>query len=263
MEVSGTVISLLPEVTGQGKNGMWRKQEFILEIPSQYPKKVCISLWGDKIDQANLQVNDSVTASIDVESREYNSRWYTEVRAFSEERKAGTDEGKAMEQIAKFWAFGAGTYTPGGYWNAVASQLATVRHLDERRAVEMLATLNMVAWDAIVASNDAKYHYWLLRPSQADPSITLAITPLPNFPSYPSNHATISSAMAEVIAANFPSETYWLRHDAEQAALSRVYGGIHYRFDGDAGLALGKQVAAWALAQSHDMRDAREGHREP
>lgn len=92
MEVSGTVISLLPEVTGQGKNGMWRKQEFILEIPSQYPKKVCISLWGDKIDQANLQVNDSVTASIDVESREYNSRWYTEVRAWKVE-KAGSGNG--------------------------------------------------------------------------------------------------------------------------------------------------------------------------
>lgn len=90
MEVSGTVISLLPEVTGQGKNGMWRKQEFILEIPSQYPKKVCISLWGDKIDQANLQINDSVTASIDIESREYNSRWYTEVRAWKVE-KAGAN----------------------------------------------------------------------------------------------------------------------------------------------------------------------------
>lgn len=94
MEVSGTVIALLPEVTGQGKNGMWRKQEFILEIPSQYPKKVCISLWGDKIDQSNLQVNDSVTASIDVESREYNSRWYTEVRAWKIE-KAGANGGGA------------------------------------------------------------------------------------------------------------------------------------------------------------------------
>ncbi len=94
MEVSGTVIALLPEVTGQGKNGMWRKQEFILEIPSQFPKKVCISLWGDKIDQANLQVNDSVTASIDVESREYNSRWYTEVRAWKVE-KAGAGGGNA------------------------------------------------------------------------------------------------------------------------------------------------------------------------
>jgi hypothetical protein len=88
MELTGTVIALLPEVTGQGKNGMWRKQEFILEIPSQYPKKVCISLWGDKIDQAGLAINETVTASIDVESREYNSRWYTEVRAWKVE-KAG------------------------------------------------------------------------------------------------------------------------------------------------------------------------------
>ncbi len=82
MELSGTVIAILPEVTGQGKNGVWRKQEFILEVPSQYPRKVCISTWGDKIDQNALQTGDSVTASIDVESREYNGRWYTEVRAW-------------------------------------------------------------------------------------------------------------------------------------------------------------------------------------
>ena len=91
MELTGTVIALLPEVTGQGKNGTWRKQEFILEIPSQYPKKVCISLWGDKIDQAGLQVNDSVTASIDVESREYNSRWYTEVKAWKVDKAGGSN----------------------------------------------------------------------------------------------------------------------------------------------------------------------------
>lgn len=92
MELTGTVIALLPEVNGQGKNGTWRKQEFILEIPSQYPKKVCISLWGDKIDQAGLQVNDAVTASIDVESREYNNRWYTEVKAWKVD-KAGAGNG--------------------------------------------------------------------------------------------------------------------------------------------------------------------------
>ena len=95
MELTGTVIALLPEVTGQGKNGMWRKQEFILEIPSQYPKKVCISLWGDKIDQAGLQVNDSVTASIDVESREYNSRWYTEVKAWKVDKAGGSSNAGA------------------------------------------------------------------------------------------------------------------------------------------------------------------------
>ena len=90
MELTGTVIALLPEVSGQGKNGTWRKQEFILEIPSQYPKKVCISLWGDKIDQAGLKVNDSVTASIDVESREYNSRWNTEVKAWKVDKAGST-----------------------------------------------------------------------------------------------------------------------------------------------------------------------------
>jgi hypothetical protein len=99
MELTGTVIALLPEVTGQGKNGMWRKQEFILEIPSQYPKKVCISLWGDKIDQAGLAVNETVTASIDVESREYNSRWYTEVRAWKVE-KAGNSGSSASAGFA-------------------------------------------------------------------------------------------------------------------------------------------------------------------
>ena len=93
MELTGTVIALLPEVSGQGKNGTWRKQEFILEIPSQYPKKVCISLWGDKIEQAGLQVNDAITASIDVESREYNSRWYTEIKAWKVDKAGSTGGG--------------------------------------------------------------------------------------------------------------------------------------------------------------------------
>ena len=89
MEISGTVIDVMAEVNGQGKNGTWRKQEFILETPSQYPKKVCISLWGDRIDQAGLQKGDAVTASIDLESREYNGRWYTEARAWKVEKTGG------------------------------------------------------------------------------------------------------------------------------------------------------------------------------
>jgi hypothetical protein len=109
MELTGTVIALLPEVVGQGKNGTWRKQEFILEIPSQYPKKVCISLWGDKIDQAGLQVNETVTASIDVESREYNSRWYTEVKAWKVDKAgnsgssaSGNSGGSALPPVTTF-----------------------------------------------------------------------------------------------------------------------------------------------------------------
>ena len=172
-----------------------------------------------------------------------------EVYRFSEERKALTPQGRMMDSIAKFWAMGGGTYTPPGYWNEVATNLALRYSMNEARATRLLALLNMTAVDAIIASNDAKYHYFLLRPSQADTRITLSITPLPNFPAYPSNHATISAAMAEIIAAAFPSEARALRAAADEAALSRVYGGIHYRFDGAAGLALGRQVAEWALAQ--------------
>jgi len=97
MEISGTVIDILPEVNGQGKNGVWRKQEFIIETPSQYPKKVCISLWGDRIDQAALRKGESVTASIDLESREYNGRWYTEARAWKVEKAGAPAAGSPAE----------------------------------------------------------------------------------------------------------------------------------------------------------------------
>lgn len=86
MELSGKVIELLPEQQGEGRVGGWRRLDFILEVPGQYPKKVCIGLWGDRIDQAKLQVGDQVTASIDVESREYNGKWFTSVKAWKIEK---------------------------------------------------------------------------------------------------------------------------------------------------------------------------------
>ncbi|HLT74538.1 MAG TPA: DUF3127 domain-containing protein [Ohtaekwangia sp.] len=82
MELKGRVIQLLPQQSGMGKKGPWKKQEFILETQSQYPKKVCISVWGDKVDQYNLAVGDEVNVALDLESREYNGRWYTEARAW-------------------------------------------------------------------------------------------------------------------------------------------------------------------------------------
>jgi hypothetical protein len=101
-------------------------------------------------------------------------------------------------------------------------------------------------WDALIGSYDGKYTYWTIRPSQADPGITLPIS-LPNHPSYPSNHATIDGALAEILEAEFPAETKRLEQIAEEAAISRLYGGIHYRFDKDAGLALGRVTAAKAM----------------
>ncbi|GIV33565.1 MAG: hypothetical protein KatS3mg031_1100 [Chitinophagales bacterium] len=82
MELSGKVIAVLPLQSGNGRNGAWRKQDFILETNGKYPKKVCISMWGDRIDQFNIQEGQILTVSVEVESREYNGRWYTDVKAW-------------------------------------------------------------------------------------------------------------------------------------------------------------------------------------
>lgn len=91
MDISGKIINQLQEVSGNSKSGnSWRKKEYILETTGQYPKKVCVAVWGDKIDQFSLQVGEQVTLGIDVESREYNGRWYTEVKAYKADRSGGT-----------------------------------------------------------------------------------------------------------------------------------------------------------------------------
>lgn len=171
-----------------------------------------------------------------------------EVRRFADARTAKQDS------IAKFWAFPGGTYTPFGYWNEEAARLAVRRGLSDVRSAHLFALMNMVGADGVIASHDAKYAYWLMRPSQADPGISLAIG-LPNFPSYISNHATLSGGMAHVIGAWFPSDRARLEALANQAAMSRLYGGIHYRFDNDTGLRIGRRIARRALAV--DVRDGR------
>ena len=82
MDISGKLIQLLPAQTGNGKNGQWKKQEFILETGDTYPKKVCIAVWGDKIDMASFKPGDALDVSFDVESREFNGKWYTDVKAW-------------------------------------------------------------------------------------------------------------------------------------------------------------------------------------
>ncbi|MDC3324348.1 DUF3127 domain-containing protein [Planktomarina temperata] len=88
MEISGKIIGLLTQQTGKSANGEWRKQEYILETEAQYPKKICFMVWGDKIDQFGIKIGERLTVSIDLESREYNSRWYTDVKAWKVVREA-------------------------------------------------------------------------------------------------------------------------------------------------------------------------------
>ena len=86
MDITGKIVQLLPLQSGQGKNGLWRKQDYIIELGGQYPKNVCFNIWGDKIDTFQLKVGDEVKVDFDLESREFNGRWYTDVKAWNVSR---------------------------------------------------------------------------------------------------------------------------------------------------------------------------------
>ncbi len=83
LEIEGKVIKLLPEVTGEGKNGPWTKQEFVLETFGEYPKKICFETWNDRAtDIKNYPIGSVLKINFSAESREYNERWYTHLRAY-------------------------------------------------------------------------------------------------------------------------------------------------------------------------------------
>ena len=136
----------------------------------------------------------------------------------------------------------------GVLWNGIASDLIDRYHRSEIQAARILAYANTAAWDAIIACFDTKFTYWFIRPSQADPTITLA-TGLPNHPSYPSAHSCETGAFQGVLSDAFPAERDAIDAIAQEASLSRVLGGLHYRFDGNGGLSLGRSAAALALAR--------------
>jgi Domain of unknown function (DUF3127) len=87
LEITGTVKQILEEQSGEGRNGPWRKQEFILETEGDYPKQICIVQWGDNIDAFGVKEGERLTAHIDLQSREYNGRWYTDIKAWKVARE--------------------------------------------------------------------------------------------------------------------------------------------------------------------------------
>lgn len=80
MEITGKFIELLNPKTGQSAKGNWKKQDFIVETQDQFPKKICISNWNDKVDISQLNPGDQLTASVNIESREYNGNWFTDIK---------------------------------------------------------------------------------------------------------------------------------------------------------------------------------------
>ena len=91
MQLIAKLVQMLPLQTGSGKNGEWKKQDVIVETEGQYPKKICISIWGDKINAGQLVVGNKLKIDFDIESREYNSRWYTDVKAWRIEMVDGSN----------------------------------------------------------------------------------------------------------------------------------------------------------------------------
>ena len=91
MEITGKFVQKLQTVTGDGKNGPWTKGAFIIETMEQYPKKVCFMAWNDKAALVdNVKENEQVKVSFDVESREFNGKWYTDLKMWKLEKNTGS-----------------------------------------------------------------------------------------------------------------------------------------------------------------------------
>lgn len=244
----GSVVAdeVLSHIADDGSDAVWTGQVPVGDcfwFSSQNPPAPpLLPLWGE-VRPWLMSSGDQFRPAPppDCHSQEFQEA-LQEVRQISDNR---TPEQLA---IALFWADGPGTFTPPGHWNQIACDLALQKGVNEVRTARMLALMNMAVMDAGISVWDAKYTYWLLRPSQADPNITTPVG-LPNFPSYTSGHSGFSGAASTVLSYIFPGEAETLRAMAEEAALSRLYGGIHYRFDNDVGLQQGRAIGALAVAR--------------
>lgn len=103
LEITGKVVQVLPEQTGTGKNGSnWVKQNFVIEIPhDQFPKKVCFMVWGDKTQLLKpLKEGTPVKVAFDAESREFNGKWYTDLKAWKIEASGDAPQNSEYNQEA-------------------------------------------------------------------------------------------------------------------------------------------------------------------
>ncbi len=180
--------------------------------------------------------------------------------------------------IAKFWADNAGTETPPGHWNSIAQVVSSTEHLSLADDARMFALLNISQADAAIVAWDDKYTYNFWRPITAiqqaatagNPNISADPTwqPLlttPNFPSYVSGHSTFSGAASTILASFIGTDNFSFTSTtdtpgiaarsftsfsqaADEAGQSRIYAGIHFQFDNQAGLSAGRDLGAFVFA---------------
>jgi hypothetical protein len=179
-------------------------------------------------------------------------------------------------QIAEFWNDAAGTSTPAGHWNEIAEEVASRRHLGLPKTARLFAELDVAESDAAIAAWNVKYSDNEWRPITAirladqdknpQTSAVPSWTPLlvtPPFPSYVSGHSTYSAAAATVLSSFFGAKTHFsatsdtlpgvtrsfssFTQASSEAGMSRIYGGIHFSFDNQAGQRLGRQIGRYDL----------------
>jgi membrane-associated phospholipid phosphatase len=156
----------------------------------------------------------------------------------------------ATNQKAMYWQSPEGlNFWPYTYANKWIAE----DRLDQNapRVARVYALIAASFYDAFIASQDGKFAYWYIRPPQLDPSIT-PLFPVPNFPSYPSNHSTFSATRSEMLAFLFPGRADLIRAVGKEGGDSRIWAGIHFQIDNEAGVRLGRSVVQkfidWAKA---------------
>jgi membrane-associated phospholipid phosphatase len=164
----------------------------------------------------------------------------------AEVRNAVDNATREQIAIAYNWSDGASTYTPPGHWNFIAQPYINGARWSEVRTARAFALLNMTLHDAAVGCWDTKFAYYNPRPSQLDSGLKTLVG-LPNFPSYTSGHSTFSAAAATVLSYLFPSQASYFQSQADEAAVSRLYGGIHYRSDIEVGVDHGTRIGGYTV----------------
>ncbi len=151
--------------------------------------------------------------------------------------------------IIHYWADGVGTYSPPGHWNSIAAEDFIGKNFSEVRWARNLALLNMSEMDAGIVCWDTKYFYFNPRPTQLNPDVK-TLTGIPNFPAYISGHSTFSGAAAAILGHIIPERAAAYDAMANEASMSRMYGGIHFKSDCTAGLTTGKNVGNFAVQRA-------------
>lgn len=153
---------------------------------------------------------------------------------------------RTTEQIAIVhkWA----DRSPPAIWNSLLLQRLEAAGTDPVTSAQSMAWLHMTIADAFISCWAAKYTYWTARPVHRIPGLVTVI-PTPNFPTYTSGHSTMSGAASEVMGELYPSERAHFAAEAEEAAFSRLLGGIHFTHDNDEGLRVGRLIGAFAVSR--------------